>query len=58
MGLKIIEYTEEEAKAKMELIYLETESGFHIALDASYIDQIGDFEITLPTGETIYTEDI
>jgi len=48
----------EQAREKMELVYIETESGFHIALDFSYIDQVGDFKIKLPTGETIDTRDI
>ena len=53
------ELTKEEASEKMELVYIETEkSGFHIGLDFSYIDQIGDFLITLPTGEVINTKNL
>lgn len=55
---KLIEYTKKEADEKMELVYIETESGFHIGLDFTYIDQLGDFTITLPTGEVINTKDL
>lgn len=55
---KITEYTKEEADEKMELVYIETESGFHIGLDFTYIDQVGDFRITLPTGEVINTKNL
>lgn len=48
--------TQEEVNEKIELIYIETNSGFHIGLDFSYIDQVGDFKITLPTGEEIDTK--
>ena len=54
----IKEYSQQDALEKMELIYLETDSGFHIALDATYIDQVGDFEIKLPTGEIINTAEL
>jgi excisionase family DNA binding protein len=49
------ELVSDEERGKANLIYLETPCGFHIALDASYIDQVGDFTITLPTGETVST---
>lgn len=52
------QYTKEEADDKMELVYLETDGGFHIGLDVTYIDQVGDFKIELPTGEVINTKDI
>ena len=47
--------TKEEAKDTMELIYIEMPSGFHIAIDATYIDQVKDFTLTLPTGEKLNT---
>jgi hypothetical protein len=50
--------TNEESKDKTELIYIESPLGFHIALDLTYIDQVGDFIITLPTGEVINTKDL
>lgn len=50
------ELSKEEMDAKGELVYIESEKGFHIGLDFSYIDQVGDFQITLPTGEIIDTK--
>ena len=50
--------TKEEANEKCELVYIETESGFHIALDLTYMEQVEEFKITLPTGEVIDTRDI
>jgi hypothetical protein len=50
--------SKKEADEKMELEYIETESGFHIGLDATYMDQVEDFKIVLPTGEVIDTNDI
>jgi len=55
---KPIEITKEEAESKMELVYIEMPSGFHIAIDASYLDQEGDFTIKLPTGEKLDTKDL
>lgn len=54
----IVELTPDEAKNKMDLVYLEAESGFHIGLDASYLEQMGDFKIKLPTGEIIDTKNL
>lgn len=53
---EFIEIPEKEALKKMELVYIETLTGFHIALDVTYLEQIGDFEIKLPTGEIINTK--
>ena len=50
--------TKDEANEVMDLIYIETESGFHIGIDASYIDQVKDFKLKLPTGEIINTKEI
>jgi hypothetical protein len=47
---------EKEALNKCELLYIETSSGFHIGLDATYLDQEEDFKILLPTGELINTK--
>ena len=55
---KFKQYSKEEADDKMELVYLETDGGFHIGLDVTYIDQVGDFTIELPTGEMIETKNI
>lgn len=49
------ELSKREAKDVMELIYIESDSGFHIGLDLTYLDQVGDFKIILPTGEEIDT---
>ena len=49
--------SKQEMDAKGDLLYLELDSGFHLALDFSYIDQVGDFKIELPTGEIINTKD-
>lgn len=46
------------AQETMDLIYIETLSGFHIALDATYLDQVGNFIIELPTGEIINTANL
>lgn len=54
----VMEFTKAQADEKMDLIYVETPSGFHIGLDFTYIDQVGDFKITLPTGEVIDTATI
>jgi hypothetical protein len=56
--VKPTELSKQEADDKMELVYLETPSGMHIGLDATYIDQVGDFEIILPTGEKINTKNL
>jgi len=50
--------TKTEADEKCDFVYIETESGFHIALDFTYIDQVKDFIIKLPTGEVIDTKDV
>ena len=55
---KFTELSKQEADENMELVYIETEMGFHIGLDFTYIDQMGDFKITLPTGEIIDTKDL
>lgn len=48
--------TAEEAGEKCELIFLEMESGFHIALDHTFMDQVDEFKLLLPTGEVIDTK--
>ena len=48
--------TEEEAREKTEMIYIEMQSGFHIALDHTYMDQVEEFKILLPTGEVVDTQ--
>ena len=50
--------TNQQVTDKCELVYIETASGFHIALDVTFIEQVGDFEIILPTGEIISTKDL
>jgi len=55
---KFTQYTEEEARDKMELVYIEMESGFHIAIDFTYIDQVEEFKLILPTGEVLDTKKI
>jgi hypothetical protein len=50
------ELTKKEADNKMELIYIEMPSGFHIAIDSTYVDQVDDFKIKLPTGEILDTK--
>ncbi len=52
----LTEISEEQAKDKMDLVYLETPLGFHIGLDSTYIEQVGDFELNLPTGEILDTK--
>ena len=52
------ELTKKEAEDKMNLIYIEMSSGFHVGIDATYLDQVGDFKITLPTGEILDTKKI
>lgn len=49
------ELTQAEAQDKMELVYIEMPSGFHIAIDSTYLDQVEDFKIVLPTGEVLDT---
>jgi len=44
-----------EVEEKCDLIFIEMESGFHLAVDASYLEQVGDFKMKLPTGETLDT---
>jgi hypothetical protein len=50
------ELSKQEADEKMELIYIEMPSGLHIGIDASYLDQVGDFKLKLPTGEVLDTK--
>ncbi len=45
----------EEVLEKMELEFIEMDSGFHIAIDVTYIDQVGEFKLILPTGEILDT---
>jgi len=52
------ELPQNEALKRMELIFIEMPSGFHIAIDATYLDQVGDFTLTLPTGEILDTKDL
>ena len=47
------ELTKEEADDKMNLMYIEMESGFHIGIDATYLEQVGDIELLLPTNEML-----
>ncbi|HZK70621.1 MAG TPA: hypothetical protein VFD03_03745 [Clostridia bacterium] len=54
----MIQLNKKQAEEKMELVYIEMPSGFHIGIDFSYIDQVGDFKLTLPTGEILDTADI
>jgi len=51
---KLYQYND-EAKEKMELVYLESPGGFHFALDFTYVDQVGDFFLELPNGEIFNT---
>lgn len=55
---KFKQLTQTEVDEKCDFVYIETESGFHIALDFTYIDQVGDFVIKLPNGEEINTKDV
>ena len=50
--------TEEQAREKTEMIYVEMESGFHLALDHTYMDQVEEFKILLPTGEILDTKEL
>lgn len=50
------ELTKKEADEKMDLIYIEMPSGFHIGIDESYLRDVGDFKIKLPTGEILDTQ--
>lgn len=52
------QYSKEEADEKMELVYIEMPSGFHIAVDFTFIDQVEDFKLKLPTGEELDTNEI
>ena len=47
-----------EVVDKTELIHIEMKSGFHISIDHTYIDQVGDFKLLLPTGEVLDTSEI
>lgn len=58
MGVKIKEVSKEDANDIMDLIYIESESGFHFAIDATYLDQVGNFIMVLPTGEVISTKEL
>jgi hypothetical protein len=56
--VELKELSKQEADTTMELIYIQTPSGFHIGIDATYVDQVGDFEIILPTFEKISTKNL
>jgi len=55
-GTPYKQLTEEEARDKTEMIYIEMESGFHIAIYHTYMDQVEEFKLILPTGEVLDTE--
>jgi len=55
-GTPFKQLTEEEARDKTEMIYVEMESGFHIAVDHTYMDQVEEFKLLLPTGEVLDSE--
>lgn len=38
---------------KVELEYIECDCGFHIGLDATYLDQVGDFKINCPACQKV-----
>jgi len=42
-------YTEAEAVEKMELEYGECDCGYHFAVDATFLDQVGDFVFKCPS---------
>lgn len=41
--------TKEEAHKKCEFVYIECDCGFHLALDATYIEQVDDIVMTCPS---------
>lgn len=45
--------TKEEANEVMELEYVECDCGFHLALDASYLDQVDDIKINCPSCDAL-----
>ena len=47
------ELTKEEADEKCEFMYIECECGFHFALDATYLDQVGDIVMNCPACDDI-----
>ena len=49
------ELTQEQVREKCDLIYIEMPSGLHIAIDATYIEQVEHFKVKLPTGEVLNT---
>lgn len=55
-GFKQLSKEEWDDKTSDGIAYIETDKGFHIALDATFMDQVDDFEIKLPTGEIINTK--
>ena len=50
-GTPFKQLTEEEARDKTEMIYVEMESGLHLGVDFTYMDQVEEFKLVLPTGE-------
>jgi len=51
MAMKII--GPEEAKEKCDLTFIECDCGFHLGLDNSYLDQVGDIDIRCPACEKL-----
>lgn len=41
--------TRPEANIRMELEYIECDCGFHLGVDATFVDQVGDFVIKCPS---------
>jgi hypothetical protein len=49
----------QEANEKCEFMYIECNCGFHIGLDATYLDQVGDIILNCPACiNVIYTKDL
>lgn len=42
-----------EADEKMELEYIECDCGFHLAVDSTYLLQVGDFKLKCPSCKAI-----
>lgn len=45
---RIKTFTEEEARERMELNFVECQCGFHFGLDNTFVDQVEDFKIICP----------
>lgn len=45
--------TKKEADEVMDLEYIECDCGFHLGLDNSYLDQLGDIKIHCPNCDAL-----